>query len=245
MQDILICEPSWSNQGLVKGFTTQRQGGYSEGAFESLNLGLNTDDTIDCIKANQEKLTNVFNLPERPSYLKQTHGIEVVINPLPNQIPEADAAIATKPGIVLAIQTADCLPILICDNQGKEIAAIHAGWRSLCAGIIENTLALMQSQKSDLKAWLGPCISETKFEVGPEVVEAFKQSNRYSEEAHSIINNKDHLSLHTLASLILKRLNVSDIEACHYCTYQEKDKFYSYRRDKTTGRMASLLWITS
>ncbi len=224
---------------------TTRQGGVSKPPFDSMNIGLFSGDNPRAVFSNRSKLITTLNLPQEPSYLKQVHGIEVLYNPESTTLKNADAAITDKIGTIIAIQTADCLPILLADKDTTEVAGIHAGWRSLCDGIIENTLEHMHTPSQRLTAWLGPCICLNCFEVGSEVVDAFKSNHRYMSHAHKNFNGKDHLSLKMIARFILKKLGVSDIHESSYCTYCEKELFYSYRRDQTTGRMVSLIWINA
>lgn len=191
-------------------------------------------------------------LPSDPVWLNQVHGNQVVcidqINPLNNTKPDADASISFKPHTVCVIRTADCLPILICDQAGTKVAAIHAGWRSLAAGIIGNTLEQLGS--GEYLAWLGPCISSNAFEVGQEVPDGFLSFGWASEHVKQGFMPKPGVAdkwlgnLPHLAKIALHQYGLLDenIYGGNRCTYSEPEKFYSYRRSKDTGRMHSLIW---
>lgn len=187
-------------------------------------------------------LKNTLNLPAEPTWLTQTHS-NTCVHVETNPIREADAAVTQNPMCPLAIKTADCLPILLCNQGGTEIAAIHGGWRGLLHGIIENTLNTMDSAPNTLMAWTGPAICKRCFEVGPEVPEAFIKRYPYVAPAFRPHQNKSFGDLPGIAELILKQQGVKHIYHSDACTFEEKNKFYSYRRDKQTGRLATLIWF--
>jgi len=190
-----------------------------------------------------------LDLPSPLTRLKQVHGNTVIILPNSETTPTADGSYTDQPNTPCLIRTADCLPILITNQQGTEVAALHGGWRGLAAGIIESGLAQFTSPPSDLLIWLGPAIGPAKFEVGPEVREAFTQSHPEDQKGvapHPANPNKWLMDIYTLARLGLGRLGVEPkkIYGGDHCTFTEKDLFYSYRRDKTQERMVSLIWMT-
>jgi len=187
-----------------------------------------------------------FQLPAEPQWLRQVHGnsaVHVGSADFAAGRPEADAVIAARPGDICAVRTADCLPILLCSRAGDEIAAIHAGWRGLAAGVIEATVAAMRSPGTDLMAWFGPAISQPAFEVGPEVQERFGRWGRI--EGLFVPNDRGRLQadLYGLARAMLGAAGVEDIYGGGLCTYADERRFYSYRRDGETGRMVSFVYL--
>ena len=156
----------------------------------------------------------------------------------------ADAAFTTEPGVVATVMTADCLPLLICNRAGTEVAAVHAGWRGLAAGVIEQTLACFQSPAAELLVWLGPAIGPTAFEVGSEVRAIFMAQNPLVSDAFVALSAEKYLAdLYQLARLRLQQSGVTAIYGAEYCTYSDQQRFFSYRRDGQTGRMASSVWL--
>ncbi len=236
-------KPSWVTPPGVCACTTTRLGGVSQVPFDSLNLALHVGDDSVHVARNRELLQQVLNLPAEPCWINQTHGTHAVTLELDN-CRDADAAITRLPGIVAVVMTADCLPILVCNRDGSEVAAVHAGWRGLQAGVIQGTLARMKSSSEQLQAWIGPGISQGDFEVGGEVRTAFIDS---MQDAESLFkeNRKGHwlCDLAGLAERVLKRQGVVDVYRDLGCSYRDTDHFFSYRRNATTGRMASLIWI--
>ncbi|MDX2345466.1 MAG: peptidoglycan editing factor PgeF [Legionella sp.] len=193
---------------------------------------------------NFSEIKQDLDLPAEPIWLKQTHS-NIAAYPEPNVLQEADACVSNNKLHPLAIKTADCLPVLLCNQAGTEIAAIHGGWRSLLSGIIENTLLKLKSNPQQLMAWTGPAICKNCFEVGPEVRDAFIQ--KYP-DTHTAFNqaqaaNKYFGNLAYIAELILKNNNLNNIYHANACTFEEENKFYSYRRAKQTGRIISLIWF--
>jgi YfiH family protein len=226
--------PDWNAPASIKAFTTTQHLG---------NLAKNVGEPNETL-AHRQSLVEQLQLPTQPHWLNQVHGTTALI--LPSNETTADAAITHTPNIVCAVFTADCLPILLCNRQASEVAAIHAGWRGLAAGIIPKTIAKMQSRPSDLVAWLGPAISQAAFEVGPEVRETFIETDPLLAQ-HFIASQRSHhfmADLYGIARSQLQQLGVSDINGGNFCTYHDP-RFYSYRREKATGRMASLIWIAS
>jgi len=234
--------PDWPAPQGVRALITTRAGGASRGAYAGLNLGLNSGDDAETVARNRASLREW--LPAEPLWLRQVHGTTVVEADSVEGSPEADAAVARRPRRVCAALTADCLPLLLCDEAGTAVAAVHAGWRGLCAGVIEQTLRALQCPPQALLAYLGPAIGPAAYEVGAEVREAFVAADAQSEAAFAPgAPGKFYADLYALARLRLARSGVSRIYGGGYCTYTERERFYSYRRDGATGRMASLIWI--
>ena len=236
-------KPSWVAPSGVCAYATTRVGGVSQAPFDSLNLALHVGDDPVHVARNRELLLQVLNLPAEPCWINQTHGTDAVTLELDNSR-DADAAITRLPGVVAVVMTADCLPILVCNRDGSEVAAVHAGWRGLQAGVIQGTLASMKSSSDQLQAWIGPGISQDNFEVGAEVRTAFIDSMQDAESFFNE-NRKGHwlCDLAGLAERVLKRQGVVDVYRDLGCSYRDADHFFSYRRNTTTGRMASLIWI--
>jgi YfiH family protein len=189
---------------------------------------------------------SAFDLPADPQWLNQVHGANVVhagTADFDDGPPDADAIIARKPGICCAVRTADCLPVLLCSSQGTEIAAVHGGWRSLAAGIIENTIAAMSTQPTDILAWFGPAISQPAFEVGAEVRAAFLSADAGAGEAFAVNDRgRWQADLYKLAAQRLRSAGVSQVFGGGLCTHADAARFYSYRRDGETGRMVSFIF---
>jgi YfiH family protein len=235
-------KPDWVAPPGVCAYTTTRVGGVSKAPFDSLNLALHVGDDPVHVARNRELLQQL-NLPAEPCWINQTHGTHAVTLELDSSR-DADAAITRLPGVVAVVMTADCLPILVCNRDGGEVAAVHAGWRGLQAGVIQRTLASMESCSEQLQAWIGPGISQQNFEVGGEVRSAFIDSIQDAESFFKE-NRKGHwlCDLAGLAERVLKSQGVVDVYRDPGCSYREAERFFSYRRNATTGRMASLIWI--
>ncbi|WP_420475112.1 peptidoglycan editing factor PgeF [Noviherbaspirillum sp. ST9] len=245
--------PDWAClQGSVGALSTTRRGGRSNSPYDDgeggggLNLGVHVGDDPENVRRNRELLKTI--LPSEPAWLSQVHGVQVVdaasVNGVP---PDADASISTVPGIVCAIQTADCLPVLLCDRGGRAVGAAHAGWRGLAGGVLENTVSAMRDARaSDILAWLGPAIGPQSFEVGQDVFDAFTAKDGTMAAAFEPIagsTGKYLADIYALARRTLVRAGVTQVSGGGMCTVTEKRRFYSYRRDKVTGRMASLIWL--
>lgn len=240
---IEFIEPDWPAPPSVHAVFTTRVGGVSEAPFDSFNLGLHVGDDAQCVQRNRELLAGELELPAEPSWISQTHGTRAVV--LEDESSrDADAAITRTPGQVAAVMVADCLPVLLCARDGSEVAALHAGWRGLQAGVIPSALERMRADPANLMAWIGPGISREFFEVGDEVLEAFDDSidgARDYFEAHG----PGHwlCDLGGLAERVLECQGVGRIWRDPQCSYRDAGRFYSYRRDRVTGRMAALIWI--
>ena len=187
------------------------------------------------------------HLPSQPLWLKQVHGVEVVDADAwsASTPPTADAAIARTPGRVCVVFTADCMPLFVCDEAGEEVAAAHAGWRGMAAGVIENTVASFHAPPGRLLAWMGPTIGPTAFEVGPEVREAFMNADPRAGAAFAPHREGKYLAdLYALARQRLARSGVERIFGGEFCTYTDTERFFSYRREKKSGRMGAFIWRT-
>jgi len=232
----------WPVSKKVHAVSTCRSGGFSQGNFASLNLAQHVSDELRSVLANRELLKNKLSLPSEPIWLQQTHSTRVVCADLIKGSVEADASYTRNPHIVCAILTADCLPLLLCNQHGDYVAAIHVGWRGLLQGIIENTL--LTAPTTQLLAWLGPAIGAQCFEVGAEVQAAFlDKSSDFSHAFTALAHDKYLADIYQLARITLKKQGVQAIYGGHHCTFTEADRFYSYRREGQTGRMASLIWL--
>jgi len=218
--------------------------------YGGFNLGLHVDDNAETVVKNRQYLQRYIDntLTDKVDiqWLEQVHGHKVVeITSPTNKAPIADASITREKNIALAIMTADCLPILLCDRYGTEVAAIHGGWRPLAANIIKNTLAKMKSTTDDIQAWLGPCIGNNVFEVGEEVKLAFTRQNIYFAKAFVKQDNGKYLAdLHIIAKQQLADLGITNVTLLTECTYKQSDKYYSYRRESITGRMATIIFLS-
>lgn len=201
--------------------------------------------------ANRATLYQQLALPSEPLWLDQVHGIDVVnmahlaLSEVPSDSPiKADASYSHRIGDVCAVMTADCLPVLLCNKQGTEVAAIHAGWRGLCAGVIEQSIALFHSPATEIMAYLGPAIGPKAFEVGVEVREAFIQKHTQASQYFTPYQNKYLADLAALATQRLSLIGVPQVFNANLCTFSDPN-YFSYRRDQQTGRMASLIWLKS
>lgn len=243
--------PNWQISEKVHAFTTCRGTGYSHGAFSSFNLSYGVGDDPKAVSANRALLKDHFKLPADPLWLEQTHsskaidGATISANCAATAKPlQADAIYTQRTNQVCVVSTADCVPILVANTAASEIAAIHAGWRGIFAGVIENTVKAMQTQPQDLVAWLGPAISAAVYEVSNEVRDQFIAVDPTAKCAFSATQNQRWLAdLYALARQRLTKASVANVYCSNLCTYTEKNNFYSYRRDQVTGRMASLIWI--
>lgn len=237
--------PNWQAPPQVRAYTTTRQGGCSQFPYASFNLADHVGDDSNAVATNRATLKQLLQLPTEPLWLTQVHGIEAVIAEENGYHCAADASYTHQPHRICVILTADCLPILFCDRKGTQVAAAHAGWRGLAGGILEATVQRFDAKPQDILAWLGPAISAQAFEVGDEVRESFLNHSLQAEPAFHF-----HRPGHWLADLYLlakQRLNacgIKEISGGDFCTYTDATRFYSYRRDKITGRMASLIWLT-
>ncbi len=236
--------PDWPAPANVKALITTRAGGVSTGPHASFNLGLRADDDPQAVARNRA-LLQAF-LPQPPKWLRQVHGTRVVDADALTDSAEADASVAGNAGTVCAIMIADCLPVLFTNRSGTRVAAAHAGWRGLAGGVIANTVAALRDagdDAADLLAYIGPGIGPTAFEVGADVYHAFTAGDAESKAAFvAHAQDKWLADLFHLARRALARAGVTQIYGGGMCTYSDPARFYSYRRDKVTGRMAALIW---
>lgn len=234
--------PQWPAPKNILALSTTREGGVSTGAYDSFNLAHHVGDDPAHVKKNRARLQSFLPFENTPCWLSQVHGCEVVQADKVIETTEADASVTTKRRTACVIMTADCLPILLTTKTGSGVAAIHGGWRSLAAGIIENTVRALSCPPNEILAWLGPAISQAAFEVGPEVREIFLAKNPETQKAFQPNTNaRWQANLHELARLTLQNLGIHDIYADPHCTHQNPTHFFSYRRDQQTGRMATLI----
>lgn len=244
----------WDAPPGVAAVATTRLGGASHGAWQSLNLGDHVGDRPEHVALNRSGLRVVAGLPDAPRWLRQVHGTRVVqldASP-PGEPPEADAAVTSRAGIVCAVLTADCLPVLLAARDGSAVAAAHAGWRGLAAGVLEATTGQLRECATPgvaLQAWLGPGIGPARFEVGNEVREAFLANDPGAHAGFAPTPAGRWLcNLYLLARRRLAAAGVQQITGGTYCTYDDEGWFYSHRRDVQhrrlagTGRMAALIW---
>lgn len=235
--------PDWPAPANVKAIQTTRLGGVSQAPYDSLNFGLHVKDNAMHVAQNRQLLSAI--LPSEPVWLNQVHGVNVVDTAVASCVPEADAGFSQQKNVVCVTMTADCLPVLLCDNQGTVVAAVHAGWRSLCDGVLEATVSKMDANPSNLMAWLGPAIGPRAFEVGGEVRTQFIAKDAQAEIAFKPHGEKWLADIYTIARQRLSNLGVTQVYGGGLCTYTEEARFFSFRRDGDTGRMATLIWLTS
>lgn len=237
-------QADWPAPDFIKAGTTLRHGGVSSGIYSSFNLAGHVDDELAAVEKNRAALVQKLNMHNMPQWLEQTHSTKAVLLPHEEVTPKADASYTLSENIVCAVMTADCLPLLITNKEGSCVAAIHAGWRGLCDGIIEETIKKLPVKADTLLVWLGPAIGANVYEVGKEVYDAFTQRDTDAKQAFTATSEGHWLfNIYYLAKLRLKKMGVKDIYGGDHCTLSEDESFFSYRRDNVTGRMASLIWI--
>lgn len=238
--------PTWSAPKNIKAFTTLRTGGVSQPPFDSFNLGDHVGDEKIAVQTNRGLLRQFFALPQDPVFLNQIHSTKVLTLPYQGLDLNADAVFSQQPNQVCLVMTADCLPVLFCNQAGTQVAAAHAGWRGLCDGVLEQTVAQFDCEPAEILAWLGPAIGPDAFQVGEDVKMQFMAKDP---NAHSAFRtdpsqpDKYLANLYQLATQRLNNLGITQITGGEYCTFYQKEKFFSYRRDGKTGRMASLIWF--
>lgn len=236
-----LIRPDWPAPARVQALSTARTGGCSSAPYTSFNLALHVGDDASAVQANRARLAEF--LPAEPAWLNQVHGKAVVDVRDAVGTSSADAAFARQANQVCAVMTADCLPVLFCDRDATVVAAAHAGWRGLADGVLEATIAAMQCDPARLMAWLGPAIGPAHFEVGDDVYRAFTGFQPKAEAAFTSRGGKWLAHIYRLARLRLEAAGVTQTFGGDYCTYRDAARFYSYRRDGVTGRMASLIWL--
>lgn len=241
MADLTFITPDWPAPANVKALQTTRNGGVSTGVYASLNLGDHVKDHPQHVAANRQLLSGY--MPSEPIWLNQVHGVRVIDAALSSCLESADASFATRKQVVCVTMTADCLPVLLCDQAGTAVAAIHAGWRSLCDGVIEAAVAAMPVQASQLMAWLGPAIGPEAFEVGGEVRAQFIAQDAQAELAFKAKGDKWLGDLYAIARQRLQTLGITQVYGGGRCTFNEPETFFSFRRDGDTGRMGCFIWL--
>ncbi|CAH0541097.1 peptidoglycan editing factor PgeF [Vibrio marisflavi] len=236
--------PNWPAPKRVKALSTTRIGGFSHPPYQGLNLGQHVGDDPSIVANNRKWLVGAAGLPTSPVWLNQTHSTHIVeLDKSINTILDADGSVTTQDDVVCSVMTADCLPVLLTNIQGTQVAAVHAGWRGLADGILENAVYKMQGE---LLAWLGPAIGESAFEVGDDVRDLFISHDNLASKGF-VATSKQGKWMANMQLLAKQRLNsvgVTQIYSSELCTFQHSDKFFSYRRDGVTGRQASLIWIS-
>jgi polyphenol oxidase len=241
-----LLEMNWQLPHGVFAACTTRQGGVSEAPWNSFNLATHVGDDFAHVAANRARLRALLDLGVEPTWLTQVHGVAVAdldsaaSSPMPAT---ADAAVASRAGAVCVVMVADCLPVLFCSRDGKRIGAAHAGWRGLAAGVLERTVAAMGVPGNELMAWLGPAISQEHFEVGDEVRETFVKADRAANSRFRMnARGRWQADLVGLARLRLAALGVAGVSGGNWCTFSDRERFYSHRRDGKGGRLAALIW---
>jgi YfiH family protein len=233
-------QPDWDVPERVKAFVTTRQGGVSARPYDSLNLASHVGDSAQAVLENRSILKQALELPAEPLWLEQVHGIKVADRSCQAGC-KADASYSRRPGFVCTVMTADCLPVFL--------ASMHAGWKGMLQGVIEETVKKFSVAPEKIHAWLGPAIGPGNFEVGSEVRQAFIDEGRQNEAQHRAFRPVEHgadkylADIYQLARIRLRRMGIEQVSGGEFCTVENREMFYSYRRDGITGRMASLIWI--
>ncbi len=234
-------KPDWPVAANVHAAVTLRTGGASQGRYSSLNPAQHVNDDPSIVAENRRLMMQMLNLPAEPVWLDQVHGNRVVKADQVTRSEKADASYTDQPGTVCAVLTADCLPVLLASTDGKKVAVIHGGWRGLLSGVISQSIKALDTNK--LIAWLGPAIGPDCFEVGREVRTKFVQkSTAYGDAFKQHGQDKFMADIYKLAAIELAIMGITDVYGGEYCTMTDKERFYSYRRDGETGRMATLIW---
>ena len=250
-----ILTPEWPAPAAVHAAFTLRSGGVSASPFDSLNVGAHVGDEAAAVAENRRRVRTRLALPEEPAWLEQVHGVEVVdldatapaVGPTWHApaagMPAADAVVSRRAGRVCVVQVADCLPVLLAARDGCAVAAAHAGWRGLAAGVLEATVKRLAVEPRDLLAWLGPAIGAAHFEVGAEVRQAFLAQDAAAADAFAVnTRGRWQCDLAGLARRRLDGLGIGAVFGGRWCTYGDASRFFSYRRDGRCGRMAALIW---
>lgn len=236
--------PDWAVNKRVKALCTTRLGGVSQAPYDHLNIALHVGDDSNAVEANRLRLIQQAGLPQSPKWLNQVHGVQLINADSATQVIKADGIYSRQSGVACAVMTADCLPLLIADREGEFVAAIHAGWRGLLAGIIEAAVEKSSLSPERLAVWLGPAISVGFFEVGEEVYNGF--IDRYVETDRAFFqksSDKWDADIYLLARMALRRVGIKSSYGGDFCTFSDRERFFSFRRDSVTGRMASIIWL--
>jgi YfiH family protein len=245
VSSLQFLRPDWNAPPRVRAASTLRTGGVSAEAYASLNLAQHVGDDAGAVAANRALLRKALNLPGEPAWLDQVHGTLALPAEAVSPGCKADASWTDQAGSVCVVMTADCLPVLFCDDDGQCVAAAHAGWRGLADGVLQSTVAQLPAAPRKLMAWLGPAIGPGAFEVGPEVRARFLDRDAALDSAFARSARAGHYlaDLYALARAILHRAGVARVSGGDRCTYSEADHFFSFRRQARCGRMASLIWL--
>jgi YfiH family protein len=236
--------PDWPAVPRVRAWTSTRAGGVSRGAYASLNLAAHVGDRDEDVRENRRRVRAALRLPGEPCWLEQVHGAAVRDLDEPRSVPPADGAVSSRSGVVCAVLTADCLPVLLTDAGGRRVAAAHAGWRGLAAGILPAAVAAMRGPPAELLAWIGPGIGAGAYEVGDEVRTAFVTASPSAAGAFTRnASGRWQADLEWLARASLEAAGVTRIYGGGFCTYSDSGRFFSHRREAPCGRMASLIWL--
>ncbi|USD38224.1 peptidoglycan editing factor PgeF [Ferrimonas sp. SCSIO 43195] len=235
--------PDWVLPDGVRAVYTDRIGGDSLPPFDGFNLGAHVGDAVAAVDANRHRLVRGLGLQQPVQWLEQVHGTDVVTLPATAALPVADAAFSCQNGIACAVMTADCLPVLLCNEAGTQVAAAHAGWRGLCDGVLESVLSEFECPGAAIRAWIGPAIGPQAFEVGSDVRQQFMAVDAEAATAFKVHGDRYLADLPRLAQQRLNRLGVNRVTLSGLCTYQHPERFFSYRRDGRCGRQASLIWL--
>jgi YfiH family protein len=236
--------PDWNAPPRVRAFVTTRHGGVSTGAYASMNLGTRGGDDPIHVARNRRIVHDL--LPSTPRWMGQTHGNAVadLDRVSAAHAPEADAAVLGSSGAVGVVLTADCMPLFFCDAQGKRAGVVHAGWRGMSVGVIENAVRALNVAPAEVLAWMGPAIGPAAFEVGPEVREAFLAADPQAHVAFKPhVPGKYLADLYELARQRLARAGVAKVFGGGFCTFRDQERFFSYRREKMSGRMGAFIWM--
>lgn len=240
-----IITPDWPAPANVRAAVTTRDGGVSVGAYASLNLGTHVGDVKEAVIENRRRVRDALQLAVEPAWLNQVHGTNVVAASTYDAPPTADASFATAPGAVCVVMTADCLPVIFCDEAGTCVAAAHAGWRGLADGVLAQTVRALGVPPESLLTWLGPAIEQSAFEVGDEVRERFMSMDPANAAAFAPNERgRWQADLYELARQELQRIGVSRIFGGGFSCYEDSVRFFSYRRDGVTGRMGTFVWLS-
>ena len=244
--------PDWPAPERVSAVVTTRGGGHSSGSYDSNNLALHVGDKVNSVNSNRDQLALAMKWSGPAQWLEQVHGTKVVESQADQRVRTADACWTQQSGLPCVVMTADCLPILLCNKQGTQVAAVHAGWRSLARGIVRDTVATFDSSGGEPLAYLGPAIGPDHFEVGIDVLESFFDGAQSPDHISAISECfvpspssplKYLANLYDLARAELQQQGIDNIYGGEFCTYRQADLFYSYRRDGVTGRMATAIWL--
>ena len=240
-----LIQPDWPAPANVKALQTTRMGGVSIAPYASLNLGAHVGDDPIAVAKNRQLLSPY--LPSEPVWVNQVHGVDVIDAAASSCLQNADASFTDKANVVCVTMTADCLPVLLCDKAGTVVAAAHAGWRGLCDGVVEATVSKMGVPASEILVWLGPAIGPDAFEVGSDVRDQFIAKDSDAALAFKPLGQKWLCNMYMIAKQRLNKLGVTQVYGASvnedFCTYRDEARFFSFRRDNVTGRMASMIWL--